>query len=549
MPPHNDQLQWIDINDFTPGIRTKLDYPASPLVAAPARLGEAQATNTFRCIALPNGGLGPMPRVVAEPSAPIIADAPAVTGTYHITGLFPFGPVGPQTIFVDDLFLTVEYLTATPSRRFKWFRLALHTIGFPTNTLVDLTSTASPTVPTFQATTQGATRIHPTDPTIPGNPVVATSWGTTGNPAADRNVWTFPNPATPAVTGVSTLALRSGNLVFHQGRIVMLEFNSYSFGGGGGDAIPTDENVCFTNANSPLATMTASAAAQVFVPEFPNGYLAVGSISAGELFLIKNQGGGVVVSGDIADPTVTRLPGVVTAGGTSQGHAASLPSGLFYMHRLGAYLWRGADTSTKVSNQLEDTFWLVPDAEFYGIRRWQAAEWGEWVLTTGNWIYDTITDGWWRLEDPSLYTVMWCGRGYDATLMWTTAGRYTNATAANVIKGWSRTNTAFTYSWQSHPIPKSINRLLDIREVVVRAQGTGTVTITLTGITGDTPAQPEVFTFTSASAPQLIRKTCYCKGENITVRIQSDSGGVVNPAPIVYEVRLGYNEVQLGGGT
>lgn len=553
MPPINDtRLSWLPINDFTPGIRTKLNFPTTGSVAAPAKIGEAQATNTFRCIALPTGGLTAMPRAVATPAAPTIGVTPAGSGDgfYHIVGFHAFGPIGPDAVptgFIDDLFIGIEFLTATPNRRFRWYRMALHTTGTPNNLLRDITSAVAVTSDVYNGITQGTTRIHPTTDTIPGNPTVAMSWSPPSF-AADREVTVFPDPDTPGTTSIETLAGRSGDLVFHQGRIVLLEYNTYPFGGGGGDATPTNENISFTSANLRLSTMTAATAAQVFVPEFPHGTGTDGSISAGELFLVKNRGGGVRVSGDIANPIVTRLPGVVSTGNFG-GHAASLPSGLFYVSPLGSYLWRGADTATKISEQLDDMFWNHPDSAKVLNKQWQATEWGDWVVLSNNWVWDTNTGTWWRLEDTSVYNLIWSSRGALSHILFTSTAKYTDATVATVIRQYDRNFRHRSYSWQSHPIPVSNNRLVDVREVVVRAQGPGTVTITLTGVDGDTPSQPGVFTITETNAPQMIRQPLYCKGENITVRIEANSGSDSLPAPIVYEVRLGFVDQQMGSAT
>ena len=70
---------------------------------------------------------------------------------------------------------------------------------------------------------------------------------------------------------------------------------------------------------------------EVFVQENPFGYGAWGSISASELFLVKNRQGGVVIQGDLNSPTVTsRCPaspsyGVMSRGGSRPPSASCTP--------------------------------------------------------------------------------------------------------------------------------------------------------------------------------------------------------------------------------
>ena len=76
------QLQFIDIDDFTPGC-----YDASPNAVStpsstpgpfPAPLGAADASQTYQCIALRNGGIGPLPGNTSSTRSPISGSPPSL---------------------------------------------------------------------------------------------------------------------------------------------------------------------------------------------------------------------------------------------------------------------------------------------------------------------------------------------------------------------------------------------------------------------------------------------------------------------------------------
>jgi hypothetical protein len=123
---------------------------------------------------------------------------------------------------------------------------------------------------------------------------------------------------------------------------------------------------------------------------------------------------------------------------------------------------------------------------------------------------------------------------------------YTNA-APTPIHFFNRNIPAQTYSWQSHPLWETVNHLVDMREVVLRVQGWGDITVTLTGETSSTSV-----TFTNLVAPNpiLVRQPCRIQDANIAVKIEASGdpgllGSVV--APTVLELNLGYVQTQLEG--
>src|SRR5208282_2542453 len=120
----------------------------------------------------------------------------------------------------------------------------------------------------------------------------------------------------------------------HQNRIIVLSGVTYDYPAGSG--FDTNEQICFTD---PPNSAALGFQQTVLVPEEPYGYGCAGSISAGELVLIKKRGGGVVVTGDIFSPNVTDLPGVEPTGGI-YGNASSGLDGFFYCsYENGAWVW------------------------------------------------------------------------------------------------------------------------------------------------------------------------------------------------------------------
>ncbi len=554
MPQQTDNLQWVSLQDFSPGIYSRTGTYGT--VAAPAPLGAAQVTNTYRCVSLPGGGLGPLPARVADWG---IANPEAVAPTsgYWIVGFFSFGPqsigVGGQTAYFDSLFVSVAYQVAGGQQRHRLYQIRTFETGTPVSTL-KLIDSGYTSTNYFEPATFCSSRMNSTDPTMPGTPVVVTCWYTPGG-ASDLYVSTFPDPSTAGVTAMFDLSTsRHGDVIGHQGRVVLAEWTAYAFGTTGG--MQTNEQISFTD---PANSITLGSQQEVFAQEYPNGYGAWGSISAGELFLVKHQGGGVIISGDIANPSITRLPGVVSTGGMISNHAASTPSGLFYASQYdGVYSWRGGDTSQKVSLPLDDNFLAITNMpSVAGGALWNAAQqvsfeaWGDWVVATHNYLFDIMGGGWWRLEDPDLVDLVYWSRGFNSKHLHG-ATNYFAQDAASIAHTWDRATPSTSWSWQSHPIPATIDRLTEVREMVLLAQGTGTVTVTLTGIdpAGADTTRAEVFTVTHTAQPQRLRPAVggtFIKGYNVMARIQSDGGSAA--APVVYALHLGTRQAQQATNT
>jgi hypothetical protein len=565
----DDRYDFVTISDFRAGIWSNARGSVTGL-AVPAPPGAAQLNGTFKCIALASGGLAPLPKQDRVYDVPLPdTDGNASLGYFNVDGFSTFGPVGPNatTADADDFFLSIEYLkTGGVNRVWTYYRVdpVSGTNPFPSDQLAQVTSTQAPTTEAYVASTWVVSRMNQNSPFLtPGNPVIVTQWCPPAF-AADRHVLAFPNPTAPGATGVAELCIPNrptlsgetqvGDLLGHQGRIVMLEYITNPFGGRAGDSIPTNEQVSWSDPQNSFNAFgttpnfyTIGTQQEVFALELPNGYGAWGSISAGELFLVKHNGGGLIISGDLNTASVTRLPGVVGAGGMAS-RAASTPDGLFYWSRFrGVYIWRGSDTSEKVSTPLDDSFLFYtpgPD-KLIGVTI-DFQSWGDWLVCTNNYLYDTVNKGWWRLDDPASYIMQWVAGSFYGELLYAIPIRLNNTTKVGAIRRYNRMKSANSWSWTSQPIQQYINRLHENRETVIVAEGTSgsTIQVTVTDVAGT--AFPITFTLPAqaASQPVRLRLPHAARGYNTTLKIVATGNVSTDPAPILHSISLGVEPTQ-----
>jgi hypothetical protein len=561
--PFDERWDWITIDDFTPGIYSKQQAgAATPGGALPAPHGSCQATGTFGCIAISSGALVPLPGINGQFDLPQPdAQANLVFGYFNISGFFAFGPIGPPATgasgIPDAIFVGQEWLKTDNTRDIWYSVVKMDQAGQPNEQLAQIVSAVAPTAEQYHGMTFTASRINPVAPYLtPGTPVVVAAWEPPSF-SADKHIWVFPDPSNPATNTVvdlytaAGLGAISGDILGHQSRIVILEDVTFPFGGDSGDRIPTNEDVSFTD--PPNSNIFGSGAVayqrEVFVSEYPNGYGAWGSMSAGELFLVKQQGGGLIVSGDLNSPSVTRLPGVVSTAGM-ECRAAEMPDGLVYYSRFkGAWIWNGANNSTKLSDQLEDTFIFYPNGPGNMVNiAVQFEEWGDWILTTNGYLYDTETKGWWILDsfNNNGYIPQWFAKSYFGENMYVVPMRVTQAQCIGGIRRYTRGVATNVYNWEGQPLQASLDRVIDIREVVIVAQGANCqINIVLTALDGTT--QTIVFTVNNAAQPVRLRQTAAVKGYNVVPEIFAFST-VGGPAPIVYSISFGCREAPLAVG-
>jgi hypothetical protein len=572
---------WIEIDDFSPGIINNTGFTSSFTGGATSppgsKLGQAQGgptpgSQTYGCIALPNGGLGPGPGIPAltpwgatNPVAPQHSLASGAANNM-IVGLFCAGPLkhfgssgsGYPLTLGDELIIGQIANPGAGSMAMYIDSLQINGSSVSVNNVASfITGTLRQP---FATMTGGITRANSSS-TSPGYPCWVLSWyfpgGTAGLPlpSAAWGVLVYPDPTALGI-GFSPHYLYDdtgapGDAFVHQNRMGWLQDAAFTysststyFGG--------NEEFYYTD---PPNGLTVISTPEVFVQEDPSGYGAWGSQSASELFLVKHKAGGVVISGDLNVPTVTVLPGVTpTYGLVSRG--ASTPIGFVYAsNNRGLWAWNGGNTSQKISAQLEDNFMQNPYMP--AVSRGPTVDicrWGDWIICTNDWLYDTVTGGWWKLA-PSANTSPsrshhWYATSSDGNTLYACLAE---PQTSNGLECYSRLAPTDYFQWLSYPMrppTDTKNRSMNIREVVVRAQGVGTVTIIVTGYQGanstSTSSPSDTLTFelgSDASQPRMQRIALGMPAQDITVQIESQGYTATAPAPIVYSVAIGYEEV------
>lgn len=533
------ELQWINLEDFTPGIHSRVSRAgfAANKQNNPA---VAQPTNTYRCMGLEDGGLAPLWKQDYTLKYDELPGGLPPSNQYQISGFFVAHPVQvANSLREHEFFFGIEWIDGT-ERHFNLRRYRPFTPAWdPVLAALTQVSTIFPTTDQYLNTHFGITRINRGAPTDPGTPVVAISHCTV-TPTNPSGQVVFPDEFAPAVTGLGTLfndLYWPSRLLTHQGRIVLFNELTYSHGDVGGWL--TNETLLWTEVNN-HATLSDPIAA-VFTPENPAGYAVVASMSANELFAVKRFGGAVTINGDLDNPTVVNLPNVASA--TSCIPAYS-PVGLVYVGSDGGvYAWAGGDASQHISRQLDDYFWRTNNPTILDYRAWLTPVGNDYVALPKLWLFNVHTQSWWRLDDTALFRQdIWnMQQGFsNAQSPFLYGATYEFDDLDDVIVyGWDTAIPASSFSWQSHPVYATINRNTKVRQVIVEGIGIGTITVTLTGRSGAT--QTATFAMDSNSVPQKVRRDFAVTCESMQIRIQSDSGNA-NPAPIVYAVRVGYDD-------
>ena len=370
------------------------------------------------------------------------------------------------------------------SCREGWTGLALNT--FYTVTAVGGSSgawTFTITTPTTGGTYSSPPAGGATILTIPYGPVCVFPSGGQAQAAqtstTQGQLYMYPNPADRTTYGVFAMMVTgqsvAGQTLVHQSRIICLAGVNYDYPAGSGFA--TNENLNFTD---PPLSASFGNQQTVLAAEEPYGYGGGGSISAGELFLVKKRGGGIIVTGDVISPQVTILPGV-TSTGNFYGQGASTPAGFVYASEdNGMWAWNGSNTSQKISANLDDAFFLPPEfatmaSNNYG---YYAQEYGNRIYTSNNWMLDLQFNAWWTYFPRKSAGTVGGIAGQDLFWVQPVNGNYIyaaqlsfiGATSLNFMYRFDPATPTQYYQWQSLPIYfGDQDHRTDIREVIVRA--------------------------------------------------------------------------------
>ena len=387
-------------------------------------------------------------------------------------------------------------------------------------------------------------------PAIPYGPEVVFP---SGGPAqasfsVSGQLYMYPDPSNRTSSTPFAMMLLgqsvTGQTISHQSRVLVLSGISYPWGAGG-VTFQTNENIDFTD--PPLSAAIGNQQT-LLAAESPHGYGAAGSISAGELVLVKKRGGGLIVTGDIFSPTVTVLPGM-TSTGNFYGNASSTPVGFVYCaFDNGAWSWNGSNTSQKISDQLDKGFFLPPEWAFMGSNNYgyYVQEYGDKVYTSNNWMMDTKTGNWWTYYPRKAQggsDLFWV-QPVNGNYIYAAQLSFVGATSLNFMYRFDPASPAQTYQWQSQPLHLApVNQVVDVRQVVVRAscpQINNSITVSVID-QGAVVAGP--FTFNGISAgPQLCRFNIGGVGLfEPSIRISSTNTAGVADMPIIHGIDIEYN--------
>ncbi|HVA84929.1 MAG TPA: hypothetical protein VNF73_01295, partial [Candidatus Saccharimonadales bacterium] len=457
-----DELTWIAISDFTPGIisQSALSYQTvgeTPNTGPVPGNHPGQAQSAVGCIALPNGGLAPLPGIVQT-----IAPNDSPPATTFTNGLFVTGnPFFFDGTPGDEIVYGAETRTAG-NRLFKLNSIKWqggNTVYARTNlvnmgTATDLSTSAA----IWSSITGGMTAANPTATSV-GYPLWALSYwyfasaGTNPDIDGEPMVWLYPDPTAPGVT-TTPYPLQDGATggnaaicVTHQNRIVLINAAFYPWGTAT-DKLLVHEFFCYTD---PPNGTALGAQDEVFVAEHPTGVGAWGSISAGELFVVKNAGGGYIVSGDLNTPYITRLPGVMSTYGITSRAADTILGLVYASNNRGLWVWNGSNASQKLSNQLDDNFFVhssLISGDMIDGPSVDICAWGDWIICTNDWLYDTNTGGWWKLPPGTTDAHLWYQVNWDGNTLYAAPPF---PTAACLVDLYGRQGAVSTWSWKSYP--------------------------------------------------------------------------------------------------
>lgn len=547
------EYKFIHIDDFSPGVFDgSFIAEAHPIVQAP--IGAAHAENTWCCASIVGGALGPLPGIGRRGHAPVFAFSPSpayITGIAANLGLFS-GETELIIILEADNGVSHWAQAYSDVVETNFINNILNSISGTTGTVFGSAFPSWTRMSTQPIEGNGGFIIPTPHLVFPGD--VITDANTTFG-----HLYVYPDPSAPSAFGVKDLIKTDGTtgntgpIFGYNDRILVFQGDGETWPVGGG--LSTNENIGVTDppegfvypnnfgANIPNSTILSA--------EDPWGYGAWGSMSVGEAIFIKDQGGAVIVNGDILAPTsVISLPGVESIGAIGRpGSADSCENGLVYCaNRRGAWVWNGGNTSQKISHQLRDDFFSAdltapssPSGSYlFFVKRWQG-----WALFSNNYFYNTETKSWWVLYPNSTNgDANTPGRTFSMFAQ----GRLSNHMYAvsNVIPSngewWNQFDAEIPaphYQWQSLPIHvvPTANRVCDVRHVFVRLSSpdgstTGTCKVTINGqIIGTTPPITNV-------NPTVYRFNAGIQTADIVVQVNGDN--TAGSPPIVHSIDVEY---------
>lgn len=557
MGTKRDPGQWIHLDDFSPGCFD----PSNTSTSGPKSnqpLGAADINGTFACSVIKGGSLGPLPGVGNGLAYSALGGLPGASTSTLLAGFI----ITPQ---LNDDNYEVVFIFESDDGTSHYVVAVSYLHGGSATVITGPTITSGTIAGFFGAPYPAFTRANPlgTPGPPPPGPVLVfpTAVGTDPRGPAGH-LWLYPELLSPTSFAAQDLITGSvaggdissvtGQVVCYGDRIIALVGVNYDWPQGSGILVNENFNYC-----DPPESAEYGNQQSIMAVEEPWGYGAWGSMSTGELLLIKKYGGAVQLSGDINVPSsIIPLPGVQPIG-DFVGRASATPIGLVYCSQnAGAWLWNGGNSSQKISQNIRDAFFDLETGRIacnnYGffVEHWQ-----KWLMFSNNVWYDTDTGSWWNIYPPKGTTV---GSMVGAEMFWYSLTRDANkilaapliltSSAEDVYQEIDNTAPSTEYQWRSMPIHVDTNaeRVIDIRQIIVRCSdpaNTGLATITVS-----TPNAGSTFTSTSNATsnpigvdPTMIRFNVGSGAQglqDLVIQVLAENTGA--GAPIIESIDVEY---------
>jgi hypothetical protein len=601
-----EDLEFVDLTDFSPGIQSDI------LPMTPSALGAARIEDTWGCVALPSGGLGPAPRYslyvdqnitydydgsstaipdnVQDKSVARIHDMVVHQETFYKP--FETDDTGMVTNSADTVIVVAERLVYRPGPAATYSNVfaVLHTRNDPTmTTYLDSERLTFPIEGGLShnfgtaniVLARGAyDEVGGYDLEFPPHlfVVIHASFldgNISGGQWVDNSV-IYPDPGdVPAGytdTTVNPIGFQVGaqgatRVTYHQGRLVYSVPTAQRQILGAqpyrdqirhiseGDDTLSDEQIGFLNVfdlrNAEFGSVSIIDSGK------PDMIGVLHSVNTNELYVVKAQGGGVIVRDALERPTVARYPGVESTGYYPHKPVMVPGLGLVYGTRNGIFAWAGGNQSKSLSPGLFGKFWLTPwnadrghtqDGDYY-MTRHPSTGCGRftylypYIYAPNNWIMDTRTGGWFRLFPTSEQTNWGVDLAYfdagSSGLVYATRDHQAYGTDNLLYIGFNPEMGSSDWQWHSQPIALTLHsRVLEYREVQMLLSGSGSIDVTLIGNGGT--EQTCTFQVNSPDRPVLVRRNYKVDAYDVEVKMTATGADDDTPAPTVHRMALGH---------